>query len=612
MKSEEAELQDLKKSPRKHFNLLFQDISYSALYYDTHSYSIKSKDILKDISGVFVSKELSVILGPSGSGKTKLLDILAGYRRPKKTETNSGYIEINETRLQDHRMLRKESCYIMQDNLLQELLTVEESLTVAAHLKLGNQYSRKAKESKVDSIANSLSISTCKNTLTKHLSGGQKKRLSIALELLSNPSIIFLDEPTTGLDYLNATNLVKLLRDMAHQGTMIICTLHQPSASLLNMADYLYVLTEGYCTYQGTVPGLVPYLSDFGYQCPSNYNPADYVIEVSLEADRMFEPCTNGKLFNANSSHNTKTVLKTIEEKGLSSKEFYSVLSTEIPYPADCLSQFCILLKRTLTKCFRDRFLTKVRLSLHLIIGSFLGIMYRGIGDDAARVHNNLSLLFFSTMFLMFTALSSMIITYPLEFEITRREHFNRWFSLKAYYLATMVADIPVQLLCTVIYCVTVYFISKQPLELDRFAMFLLICVFLTLYSQGMGVLVGMILDVKNGVIFGPLTLLPWTIFSGYFVLQRDSPDCFKFLFKLSFLKHSLEGILLSVYGYDRDQLKCYEEYCHFKSPAKFLDALDMKNGDYSYDLFFLIVSYILVKIASYLVLYFQINRNKS
>ncbi|XP_026682455.1 ATP-binding cassette sub-family G member 4-like [Diaphorina citri] len=105
-------------------------------------------------------------------------------------------------------------------------------------------------------------------------------------------------------------------------------------------------------------------------------------------------------------------------------------------------------------------------------------------------------------MFLMFTALSSMIITYPLEFEITRREHFNRWFSLKAYYLATMVADIPVQLLCTVIYCVTVYFISKQPLELDRFAMFLLICVFLTLYSQGMGVLVGMILDVKVGNIY--------------------------------------------------------------------------------------------------------------
>uniref|UniRef100_A0A8D9F7C6 ATP-binding cassette sub-family G member 1 n=1 Tax=Cacopsylla melanoneura TaxID=428564 RepID=A0A8D9F7C6_9HEMI len=610
---EQTELTDLTPKPRKHFNLIFQDISYSALHYDIQSYSIKTKLILKGISGVFVSKELAVILGPSGSGKSTLLNVLAGYRKYNtKDKNNVGYLEINETKIQDHRVLRKESCYIMQDDLLQELLTVQESLMVAAQLKLGVEYSSKAMRSKVDSIADSLSLTSCMTTLTQSLSGGERRRLSIALELLNDPSIIFLDEPTTGLDYSNATQLMSLLRDMAHRGTMIICALHQPSASLLSKADHLFVLNDGYCTYQGTIPGLIPYLADLGYDCPSNYNPADYVIEVSQEAEQMYEQCSNGKMYNINSSLGGSTVFRTIEEKGITSKMFYSSLSTEFSYPQDFLTQFSILLRRTLTKCFRDRFLTKVRLTLHLIIGSFLGFMYRGIGNDAARVHNNLSLLFFSTMFLMFTALSSMIITYPLEFEITKREHFNRWFSLKAYYMATMVADIPVQIMCTLIYCVTVYFFSKQPLEMYRFTMFLFICIFLTLYSQGMGVLVGMVLDVKNGVIFGPLTLLPWTIFSGYFVLQRDSPACFKFLYQLSFLKHALEGILLSVYGYGRENLECYEIYCHWKYPEKFLDDLDMKHGDYWYDLAFLIVSYVMVKLVAYFVLYFQINRNKS
>ncbi|KAL1463319.1 hypothetical protein WDU94_015080 [Cyamophila willieti] len=325
-----TELKDLEPKPRKHFNLIFQDISYSALYYDTQSYSIKTKLILKDISGVFVSKELSVILGPSGSGKSTLLDILAGYKTYKTKDTNNvGYIEINEIKIQDHRVLRKESCYIMQNNLLQELLTVEESLMVAAQLKLGAEYSAKAKRSKISSIADSLSLTSCITTLTQSLSGGQRKRLAIALELLNDPTIIFLDEPTTGLDSSNATQLMSLLRDMAHRGTMIICTLHQPSASLLSKADHLYVLNEGYCTYQGTIPGLVPFLADLGYNCPSNYNPADYVIEVSLEAERMYEQSSNGKLYNINSSLGGNTVFRTIEEKGITSKLFYSTLSTE-------------------------------------------------------------------------------------------------------------------------------------------------------------------------------------------------------------------------------------------------------------------------------------------
>lgn len=111
---------------------------------------------------------------------------------------------------------------------------------------------------------------------TEHLSGGQKKRLSIALELVANPPVFFLDEPTSGLDDFSAKNTVLLLRRLADEGRTVICTIHQPSASMLKVFDKVYVVAKGQCVFQGTPNAIVPYLGRNGFDCPTSYNPADY------------------------------------------------------------------------------------------------------------------------------------------------------------------------------------------------------------------------------------------------------------------------------------------------------------------------------------------------
>ncbi|CAG0902518.1 unnamed protein product, partial [Darwinula stevensoni] len=187
----------------------------------------------------------------------------------------TGKVEVNG-RERNLRVFRHQSSYIPQQDHVIPCLTVMESMLVAANLKLPNSKSFKEKHNAVVEILQHLAILDCAETKASFLSVGERKRLCIALELLADPSFLFLDEPTSGLDSSTCLQCVSLLRMLAREGRTVICTIHHPSAKILEMFDHLILLAEGRSLYHGTISSLVPYLRQFGLHCPPYHNPADY------------------------------------------------------------------------------------------------------------------------------------------------------------------------------------------------------------------------------------------------------------------------------------------------------------------------------------------------
>lgn len=222
----------------------------------------KKKVILNNISGKIYSACLTGILGPSGSGKTSLLNLLAARLLHDKKLELTGTLLSNGKPITNWSKHRRTCSYVEQDDLLFHNLTVAETLYFYAELRLPRNFSKEERAERVDAVINELSLKKCKDTKignarVRGISGGERKRVSIAVEILRGPVMVLLDEPTSGLDSTKSLQVVETMKQMAELGRTVVASVHQPRSAIWQMFDNVIILSEGRVMYQGEAKKLV-------------------------------------------------------------------------------------------------------------------------------------------------------------------------------------------------------------------------------------------------------------------------------------------------------------------------------------------------------------------
>ncbi|KAL5006964.1 hypothetical protein ScPMuIL_015770 [Solemya velum] len=319
------------------------------------------RKVLHNISGRALGGQLMAIMGPSGAGKTLLLSVLTG-----RLPIDSGHILIDNTPL--NRRLQRKMSYVLQQDIFFPNLTLMDTLTFAAHLRLPDEMSKADKMERVNDIVDILDLRKCLDTVMggmwlpdwKGLSGGERKRANIACEILTDPSTILLDEPTTGLDSSTAGSLLTTLRGYAvKKKKTVVMSIHQPSTQNFFQFDKLLLLCEGKMAYYGQTDDVIEYFDNIGIPIPDSYNPADFILEKLKEQDEtmkiIISAANEMRDWESYEPNSERTILsdRSCDKSDLSAvktrKVFHNLFRQKIVESEEGRFLLCIFLKRLLT-----------------------------------------------------------------------------------------------------------------------------------------------------------------------------------------------------------------------------------------------------------------------
>ncbi|KAI0955797.1 hypothetical protein AcV7_006368 [Taiwanofungus camphoratus] len=265
---------------------LMTDHVPAALHFSDISYTLGGRTILDGISGAARPGQLMAIMGASGAGKSTFLDILA---RKGKRGVVGGRVLVNGRDVPDADF-KKVMGFVDQEDTLMSTLTVYETVLYSALLRLPREMSLEAKKFRTLETMHELGILGIKDSRIgdsgrRSISGGEKRRVSIACELVTSPSILFLDEPTSGLDAFNALSVIDSLVTLARDySRTVIFTIHQPRSNIVSLFDQLIVLAQGKLVYSGEADKCHEYIAQIGHPCPPGFNIADFLIDLTMQA----------------------------------------------------------------------------------------------------------------------------------------------------------------------------------------------------------------------------------------------------------------------------------------------------------------------------------------
>ncbi|EYU23962.1 hypothetical protein ABFS82_12G014500 [Erythranthe guttata] len=493
------------------------------------------RPILAGVSGYVEPGEVLAVMGPSGCGKSTLLDALAG--RLDSNTRQKGEILINGRK---QALAFGTSAYVTQDDTLMTTLTVREAVHYSALLQLPNTMSNSEKKKRAEDTIKEMGLQDAVDTRiggwsVKGLSGGQKRRVSICIEILTRPKLLFLDEPTSGLDSASSYHVMSRIIKIARQDRRtVVVSIHQPSGEVFDLFHNLCLLSSGRVVYFGSTSAANSFFASNGFPCPSMRNPSDhYLRTINKDFDVDIEQGLDGTITateavkiladSYKSSNAFDHVQKRVQDICLKSGEALEKKGSHAGFITQCI----VLTQRSFVNMYRDLGYYWLRLAIYIALCLCVGTIYYDIGHSYGSIQARGSMLFFVAAFLTFMAIGGFP-SFVEDMKIFTRERLNGHYGVAAFVVGNTISSIPYLLLISLLPGAMAYYLVGLQKSIDHFVCFLLVLFTCMMLVESLMMIVASVVpDFLMGIITGAGIQGVMMLNGGFFRLPDDLPKPF-------------------------------------------------------------------------------------
>ncbi|KAK4372801.1 hypothetical protein RND71_008185 [Anisodus tanguticus] len=560
----EADGQNKKKGmvlPFEPHSITFDDVVYSVDMPQEMKEQGSAEDrliLLKGVSGAFRPGVLTALMGVSGAGKTTLMDVLAGRKTGGYIDGDikiSGYPKKQET-------FARISGYCEQNDIHSPYVTVYESLVYSAWLRLPQDVDENKRKMFVDEVMELVELAPLRSALVglpgvNGLSTEQRKRLTIAVELVANPSIIFMDEPTSGLDARAAAIVMRAVRNTVDTGRTVVCTIHQPSIDIFEAFDELFLMKRGgQEIYVGPLGRHSSHLIKYFESMPGvskikeAYNPATWMLEVTASSQEMMLGVDFADLYkNSDLYRRNKALISELSTPRPGTKDLHFETQFSQPFWTQCMA--CLWKQHW--SYWRNPAYTAVRFIFTTFIALVFGTMFWDLGTKVSQSQdliNAMGSMYAAVLFLGVQNSSSVQPVVAVERTVFYREKAAGMYSAIPYAFGQVVIEIPYVFVQSAFYGVIVYAMIGFEWTAVKFFWYFFFMYFTLLYFTFYGMMTVAITPNQNvASIVAAFFYAVWNLFSGFIIPRPRIPIWWRWYYWACPVAWTLYGLVASQFG---------------------------------------------------------------